>query len=370
MHAHQNEVPFVIPPKVKRFLAVITSLSIASIAFFQYLNHKVATDRQHLSDRLVQMDISGTRPPVPGPYLAAGNASELTFKAVDLGPATAIQMSEQGDVLFRNPHGNTMRLVHPFGQIETYPPGKSILLFPSGKTRIGSEIIKPNNEGTIQQFRPAEEGIYSDSHFGCLRHSANPPGSENKILFDDDTQIEVLASSSSGLTYGTVETTGFWAKTFPEPKMAVIHDDKVQIVKLPKECSDPWIFASSNSCYLSTSSLRGTQFLWEYKDGQFAKLPVIPNTARQVLVSANSKKDFLLEIDPASRTAASIRFQPFYVSQGKYFPVSDIVSNLGLRLVRVAGQFGPLARFMDENGDFVITAQQNGEEHLYLLKRA
>ena len=370
----------------KQLIAIVATV-VPIIAVTSYLpirRQRLNDERERIVIQVEKWDVNGTRPAVPGPYLAEGKVADLRFKVEDLGRANFIQMSENGTVLYQtlSPDGKSatsFHLHHYDGKDEIDTRTNDVQLYPSGRTLwFGqsnfNQSQKPNRKLYDRSVwyndpmdQPTEAGIYRTPGTYVLEHSFTDGASTVFVPTEPHKSIYVLTGSSTLGAFGNVQSYGFWAETFPKYEIANIVQDKISYIDLPQGCREPWLVATKEALYLPTSSIFGVNNSWEFRNGQFTRLPSIPHTGRQDMDGANSNHEFILSIDKTPHEPKKCSFEPYYVSGGKYYSMQNMAKKLHYESLGPARP-GCNIRIISEDGDMALRAKTHDGIHLVILK--
>ena len=344
--------------------------------------------------------------PIASPNLLQGDPQSLRFEKVDLGVGYLQAISEGGDVLYtffgnqaiefpiKDSDGfmrtgiktgkGQLRFRKSDGSVQDLSSFANAYLSRSGKLfelgPPGSLLVKYNGK-TLHESNGFSSGF---SGVTITNDGIFPPGShESQFLFGKNFEIheqkmEVsrrprftrLDTESSEIgTIGSV-----FGAEFKFDQIAIAHDGSINFVDLPESLPMTKMMGSKSAFYLHAGQSIPSP-LYEFRNGKFSQTPLPPAIYSFNLFGASSQGNFLMEVsrfDPTlkGKSANSYHSQKVYVHDGKYFDLKSILHSVGLDDAQSRyPDFATQPNMMDENGDFIVVANEDDYQHIYLLKR-
>jgi hypothetical protein len=141
---------------------------------------------------------------------------------------------------------------------------------------------------------------------------------------------------------------------------------------IPADCPNPTLTVCAESLYFVPDDAQTETIINEFRDGNYTKLPSIPNAIHQFILSANSSRDLIISasvpnLDAKTKSSFPYQGRSYYVTGDHYFDLEELQAKMGFgsdpstpNLANVTEPFTLL-----ENGDLTVIIGQ----HLYLLHR-
>ncbi len=400
--------------KVKAFgVAVMATLCWVG---YRYYDNTVGLAKRFEETR--SKYLRGELPNLPGPYVTEGVATDLKFEKIDLGIGTAVEMSEDGDILYKW-----------YGDKPIEVPIRDL----DGFERIGLDLAKPifrlrKKDGTFKDFPSAFdvrltpggrvfEIVGTDSDFSILKdgkeiysHSSKAPvstGQKGVQYWSNQTKITDWGifpneSSESNMLFGANDTFTFVnrskepyvfsaassselgvigipsysdtkSKIFPTNSLPIITAKGTTFYPLPSELSRPVVTAGKSVVALY-NSLNNPSRVFQFKDKAISVLPIVRGVVNANATSINSKGEYVLEVVRIKSNANRSVFPPHnfcvLISGGKSYDLAKILAANGIQDQALGGHlgYGP-SRHIDENGDLLLNACFDDFQRVVLLRR-
>ncbi len=361
--------------------------------------------------------VQGDLPLLPGPYLVQGNPTDLKFEKIDLGISEFIEMSEEGDILYKwfgyEPKEFTKKDVDGFNRTSYYLPnpifrirradgtiqdfpnvddvrmtrggqvfeiqgvGSNFSISTNGKVILKSSDQTPKH-GWKQIYWGRDTKITDDGIFpnpGYEPHKVFANGWELKDLDLTDKPNAFYNASSTKLgTVGIASANGARAQIGGKDQIAMIKSGQIRFVELPRELKAATVRPYKQGLLIYKGPYSPTK-LFRFEDEKFSEVPIPSGAAAVNFATSNSAGEmviFMDVVDPLKKGQIDFPYNhlAYYVTNKKSYNLDEVLKgqnfaeNLGFETITYIGS-GQL----DERGDILAAGHAADYNHQFLLRR-
>ena len=345
-------------------------------------------------------------PPVERPsiknaasFYKKGDPATLTFSKIDLGAASSVKLSDNGDLLYRWHDDHKLgkpvyRLRHHDGSMTDFPDAKKVFLTPQGKVLAlfgdkgnfrldlnGATIFNATSSVNGRAISDALQSIEAVTDEGIFVRTGEA-GVISYLTFEmklkpitlpANTSILGIRSSPDLGTFFSLSQKDEHDENGPSYSLAKFKEGSIEPLVLPLECPNPTMTLSRNHVYLVSSESAGNWSVVDYYNGAFELLPNIPNAAGATLLVSNSHHEFIYKTSEqmqAQHLGNQFQQTEYFVSDDKYYDLSKILYTLkifsnGMQNLSLNNEYR-----ITQEGNIVVNTHKAAGDHLYLLQRS